>query len=212
MDLKPYIESTNLSATILGSDVDELVSVANGHHLLGVCVPPFWVKRASREIADSDLKLVTVVGFPFGFQMTETKVVETELAMRDGADEIDLVLHLTSFANNLPWTKIELAKISKLVHDAGKILKVIIEVDKWDEKRMLDACKLTVDAGTDFVKTATGINTRPADPKIIEAIRKNIPDSVGIKASGGIYDRALAVDLVNAGADRLGTSKALNLV
>ena len=212
MDLGPFIESTNLDPRILGKDVDKLVEEAATHQIFGICVPPFWVKRAAREIGKNDVSLITVVGFPFGFQMTETKILEAEMAMRDGADEVDVVLHLTSFANNLPWTKIELAKLAHTVHEKEKILKVIIETSLWEEKQMLKAAKMAADAGADFVKTSTGIGTPRIGAGVISLLRRNLPDHVGINASGGIRDRQQAIDLVNAGADRLGTSSAINLV
>ena len=212
MDLRPFIESTNLSATVHGKEIDTLVSEAIDHQLLGVCVPPFWVKRAWREIAGRPLKLITVVGFPHGFQMTETKLLEAQLALRDGADEIDLVFHHTSFANNYPWTKIELAKISKLVHDHSKLLKVIVEVSLWSRPELTRICKLCVDAGVDFIKTSSGVNTPPCTSSDVEFIRQQIPDHVGLKAAGGIRDKTLALSLVNAGADRIGTSAALKMI
>ncbi len=212
MDLRPYIESTNLNATVLGKEIDSLVDDALNHDLFGVCVPPFWVKRAWREIAGRELNLISVVGFPFGFQMTETKSLETQLCLRDGADEIDLVFHHTSFANNYPWTKIELTKISKMVHDEGKLLKVIIEVSLWSKPELERICKLCVDAGVDFIKTSSGVNTPPCTAKEVDFIRRQIPVHVGLKASGGIKSKELAISLINAGADRIGTSSALKLI
>jgi len=212
MNLRPYIESTQLSPTVLGKEIDTLVANALVHNLLGVCVPPFWVKRAWREIAGRDLKLVTVVGFPLGFQMTEAKILETELAIRDGVDELDLVFHHTSFANNYPWTKIELAKISKIVHNSGKLLKVIIEAHLWRRVELERIVKLCVDTGADFIKTSTGVGAPACTPELIEILRVYVPDAVGIKASGGISNRHLAEQIVSAGADRIGSSKAEKLV
>jgi len=126
-NINRFIEHTNLKPTITGKDVDQLIKEAKEHQFVGVCVPPFWVKRASREIGESDIQLVTVAGFPLGYNMTETKVEEIKLALRDGADEIDLVMNVSAIKDGMPWPKIEFAKCSKLVHDEYKILKVIID-------------------------------------------------------------------------------------
>lgn len=152
-----YIEHTNLSASLTIKDVDQLVSDALTYKFYGICVPPFWVKRAKREIGTQDIKLITVAGFPLGYNMTETKVDEINHALRNGADEIDLVWNISSFKTGLPWTKIELAKCSKLIHDHEKVLKVIIETAYLNDDEIINACKMCADAGADFVKTSTGI-------------------------------------------------------
>lgn len=114
------IEHTNLKPDIIGADVDRLVVEAKDFGFLGVCVPPFWVKRAKREIGTSNIILVTVAGFPLGYHMTETKLEEIKLAIQNGVDEIDVVMNISSFKMNMDWTKIELAKCSKLCHDSEK--------------------------------------------------------------------------------------------
>lgn len=211
-NLNSYLESTNLQPTILGKDVDSLVSEAIENRIFGVCVPPFWIKRASREIADNDLQLVTVIGYPLGYQMTETKLEEARLAIRDGADELDLVLNFSSFSNRLPWTKIELAKFSKYLHDEGKLLKVIVETDLWNEEQLQLLCRMVADSGADFFKTSTGYHRNPVNPELIAKLRSWLPSNVGIKASGGIKKRQQAIELLNSGADRLGTSSAIAIL
>src|SRR6187431_60338 len=125
MDLSQYIEHTNLSPTLTIGDIDKLVDEAKTHRFLGVCVPPFWVKRAQREIGSADICLVTVAGFPLGYNMTETKLDEMQRAFDNGAGEVDVVWNVTSFKTGIPWTKIEIAKCSKLAHDRQKLVKVI---------------------------------------------------------------------------------------
>src|SRR5262245_34240310 len=117
MKIVRYIEHTNLSPVMTIADVDRLVEEAAAHEFFGICVPTFWVQRAKREISNRNIKLVTVAGFPFGYQMTETKLEEIKRAIDNGADEIDVVWNLSSFKTGIPWTKIEIAKCSKLVHD-----------------------------------------------------------------------------------------------
>lgn len=212
MDLSTYIEHTNLSPTLTIKDIDKLVEEAKRYKFLGVCVPPFWVRRAFREIGDSGIKLVTVAGFPLGYNMTETKLDEIKRAIDNGADEIDVVWNITSFKTGIPWTKIELAKCSKLSHDYQKLLKVIIETAYLTDEEIIEACKLCTDAGVDIVKTSTGFAPTGAKVEHIKLMRSVLPPEVGIKASGGIKTREQAIAMVEAGADRLGTSSGIKIV
>lgn len=211
-NINRFIEHTNLKPTITGKDVDQLIKEAKEHQFVGVCVPPFWVKRASREIGESDIQLVTVAGFPLGYNMTETKVEEIKLALRDGADEIDLVMNVSAIKDGMPWPKIEFAKCSKLVHDEYKILKVIIETALLTEDEIVKACRLCADAGVDYVKTSTGFASAGAKEEHIKLMREVLPSNVGIKASGGIKTYEQAVTLIKSGADRLGTSSGIEIV
>lgn len=212
MNLAPYLEHTNLSPTLTIRDVDQLVDDARTHHLFGICVPPFWVKRARREIGDASIALVTVVGFPLGYSMTETKLDEITRAIDNGADELDVVWNISSFKTGIPWTKIEIAKCSKLVHDSQKLLKVIIETAYLTDQEIVDACKLCADAGVDIVKTSTGFAPSGAKEEHIRLMRATLPVGVGIKASGGIKTREQAIALIQAGANRIGTSSALKMI
>lgn len=212
MDLAQRIEHTNLSPTLTIADIDRLVEEAVQHHFFGVCVPPFWVKRARREIGSKPVALVTVAGFPLGYNMTETKLDEIQRAMDNGADEVDIVWNISSFKTGLPWTKIEIAKCAKLLHDNQKILKVIIETAYLSDEEIVQACKLCADAGADFVKTSTGFGPGGAKVEHIRLMRKNLPPQVGIKASGGIRTRLQAEEMIAAGADRLGTSSGIAII
>jgi deoxyribose-phosphate aldolase len=210
--LARYIEHTNLSPTITVGDIDRLVDEARQHQFLGVCVPPFWVKRAQREIGNAPIALVTVAGFPLGYSMTETKLEEIKRAIDNGAHEIDVVLNISSFKTGYPWTKVEIAKCTKLVHDHQKILKVILETAYLSDEEIVSACKLCADAGADFVKTSTGFGPAGASEAHVRLMRASVPASVGIKASGGIKTTEQALAFLEAGADRLGTSSGVNIV
>jgi deoxyribose-phosphate aldolase len=212
MNLAAYIEHTNLSPTLTIRDIDALVDEARQFGFLGVCVPPFWVKRAQREIAKDKIVLVTVAGFPLGYNMTETKIDEIKRAIDNGADEVDVVWTVTSFKTGIPWTKIEIAKCSKITHDHQKLLKVIIETAYLSEEEITEACKLCADAGVDFVKTSTGFAPTGAKVEHIKLMRSVLPAEVGIKASGGIKTREQATAMIEAGADRLGTSSGVKII
>jgi len=212
MNIASYIEHTNLSPTLTIRDIDKLVEDAKQYGFLGICVPPFWVKRAQREIGKEKIILVTVAGFPLGYNMTETKLDEIKRAIDNGADEIDVVWNISSFKTGIPWTKIDVAKCSKLAHDHQKILKVIIETAYLSETELEQACKICADAGADFVKTSTGFAPSGAKVEDVKRMRDFLPDHVSIKASGGIktYDQALA--LIEAGANRIGTSSGIAIL
>jgi deoxyribose-phosphate aldolase len=206
------IEHTLLLPTLSDKDIDQLVSEAKAYGFCGVCVPPFWVKRAQREIGSADIQLVTVVGFPLGYQMTETKLEEARLALRDGATEIDMVMNISAFKMNHPWFKIDLAKVTKLAHEQEAILKVIIETAYLTDEQIVKAATIAKDAGADYVKTSTGFAGAGAKVEHIKLLREILPSHVGIKASGGIKTLAQTLELINAGADRIGTSSGVAII
>src|SRR5690349_17793120 len=212
MNIAQYIEHTNLSPVLSIGDIDKLVEEAKQYNFLGVCVPPFWVKRAQREIGTAKILLVTVAGFPLGYNMTETKLDEIKRAIENGADEIDVVWNVTSFKTGIPWTKIEIAKCSKLTHDHQKLLKVIIETAYLSNEEIETACKVCADAGVDFVKTSTGFAPHGAKTEHVKIMRSTLPDGVGIKASGGIKTKEFAIELIEAGANRIGTSSSISII
>lgn len=212
MNLAQYIEHTNLSPTLSLRDIDQLVAEAKQFGFLGICVPPFWVKRARREIGKESILLITVAGFPLGYSMTETKLDEIQRAIDNGADEIDLVWNVTSFKTGLPWTKIEVAKCSNLTHNYHVLLKVIIETAYLSDSEIEKACKICADAGADFVKTSTGFAPCGAKKENIALMKKVLPCHVGINASGGIKTREQALAMIEAGASRIGTSSGLMII
>jgi deoxyribose-phosphate aldolase len=212
MNVASFIEHTNLSPTLTISDIDKLVEEASLFGFLGICVPPFWVKRARREISNKNIILVTVAGFPLGYNMTETKLDEIQRAIDNGANEIDVVWNVTSFKTGIPWTKIELAKCSNLAHNNGALLKVIVETAYLSDPELERACKICADAGADFVKTSTGFAPTGAKVENIALMKKNLPDHVGIKASGGVKSSEQTLALIEAGATRIGTSSGIAIV
>lgn len=212
MNIAGHIEHTNLSPYLVIGDIDTLVAEAKEFGFIGVCVPPFWVKRASREIGNENIFLVTVAGFPLGYNMTETKLDEIKRAIDNGADEIDMVWNVSAFKTGIPWVKIEVAKCTKLAHDQQKLLKVIIETAYLSIAEIEQACKICADAGADFVKTSTGFAPKGATVEHITLMKNKLPAQVGIKASGGIKTLAFAEALLQAGADRIGTSSGVSIV
>ena len=206
------IEYTNLSPTITARDVERMVREVQEYHFVGICLPPFWVKKARRELGSSDVQLVTVAGFPLGYQMTQTKVAEIRQALDDGAHEIDVVMNVSAFKSGMPWVKIELAKCATLVHEREALLKVVIETAYLDETEIAQAATLCADAGADFVKTSTGYAPEGATVAHVQLLRRVLSSHVGVKASGGISTHQQALAMVKAGADRLGASAAIAIV
>jgi deoxyribose-phosphate aldolase len=212
VNIASFIEHTNLSPQLTIGDIDKLVDEAKLYGFVGICIPPFWVRRAYRERGDSNLFLVTVAGFPLGYNMTETKLDEIKRAIDNGTDEIDLVWNITSFKTGIPWTKIEVAKCSKLAHDHQKLLKVIIETAYLSDVEIEKACKICADAGADFVKTSTGFSAAGASAEQVSLMKKVLPPNVGIKASGGIKTLEQTLAMIAAGASRIGTSSGIAII
>lgn len=211
-NIERYIEQTVLKPQTTDKDIDLLIQQAKEYEFIGICVPPFWVKKTKRDVGNSPIQVVTVVGFPLGYQMTEVKMLEAEQAMKNGADEIDVVWSLSAFKSGMNWPKIELAKLASLCHEKEKFLKVILETAYLSDKEIIDACRICADAGVDFVKTSTGFAPEGAKEEDIKLMRANLPSNVGIKASGGIKTYEQAIKLIKAGADRIGTSSGVAIV
>ena len=212
MNLAPMIEHTALSPTVTARELEILLQEAVDHQFHGICIPPFWVKKMAREASGTDVKIITVAGFPLGYNMTETKITEIEAALENGADEIDLVWNISAFKEGMNWPKIEVAKASNRIHQAGKVLKVIIETCYLSDEEIMEACKICVDAGTDFMKTSTGFGKEGAVQRHVALMRQMLPSQVGIKASGGIKSYEQAKAFVEAGAERIGTSSGVKIM
>ncbi len=210
MNLLTTIEHTKLSPTLVSKDIEDLVEEAKKYGFFGVCVPPYWVKKAKREIGSFDIALVSVVGFPLGYNRTEVKINELQSIIRDGADELDMVANISAIQDGAyDWIKPEIAQIAQIAHDHEKILKVIIETAYLNDEQLRIMCEICAEAGADFVKTSTGFAPKGAEVKIVEKMRNFLPKNVAIKASGGIKTFQQAMDLINAGAERIGTSASI---
>ena len=156
MKLNRYLESTLLKPTVTDREIDLLIADAIAEQFIGICVPPFWVKKVKREVSETDIQVVTVIGFPFGYETTAAKVAEAHAALEAGADELDVVWCQTAFHSGMTWPKIELAQLAKVAHASEKILKVIIETAYLSPVQIQEACLICQDSGADFVKTSTG--------------------------------------------------------
>ncbi|MGF1534026.1 MAG: deoxyribose-phosphate aldolase [Bernardetiaceae bacterium] len=213
--LHPYLEHTYLQPDISDARVEEMVAQAIQHRFVGLCLPPYWIKKARRDLGQStEVQLVTVIGFPLGYQRTEAKLAEITCALQDGADEVDVVMNYSAFCANPHWVKVEWVRCAQLVHQTEKLIKVILETESLTEEQVALAARLARDAGVDFVKTSTGWQKGDQQRKLhlVKQLRQWLPDYVGIKASGGIRTRAEAEQFIAAGAERIGTSAAVAMV
>jgi deoxyribose-phosphate aldolase len=212
-NINEFIEHTNLNPIITSANIEKIVQEAIDNQFVGLCVPPYWVKKARRDLGNSSVKLVTVVGFPLGYNRSEVKLQEIKSAIREKADELDVVINISALkCEAYEWIKPEIAQFAQLIHEHEKIIKVIIETAYLTEDEIKKACKICVDAGVDYIKTSTGFAPSGAKIEHIKLIRQIIPAEVGIKASGGIKNLAQAQAMIEAGANRIGTSSGVKIM
>ena len=212
-DLNIYIEHTNLKPDATHQDIIRLCEEAVEHKFYGVCVSPYYVQLAKKTIKKAPVKIITVVGFPFGYNTVASKVEETKKAIIGGADEVDVVMNIAAFKSGDDATVLnDLQAVIMACHLQNKIAKVIIETALLSKSEIEKACRLCVDSEADFVKTSTGFASSGAKLEDIELMRKILPAKIKIKAAGGIKDHETAVAMVNAGATRLGTSASIAIV
>lgn len=207
-----YIEHTNLKPNVAAVDISKIANEALEYNFKAVCIPPFWVKTVKRELSKSEINIVTVVGFPFGYQKTESKITEISGAVEDGADELDIVLNISAYKSGMTWPKIELTKCNQLIHSEGKLSKIIIETGYLSKLEIEEATKMAIDSGTDYIKTSTGVLTTGADLEDVKLIKSLTKGNVGLKASGGIKTLLQLTNMINAGADRIGTSAGVSIM
>lgn len=212
MSLARYIDHTILKPTTTRSEVGRLCAEAVQYGFAAVCIPPPFVRIARELLSGTPVKVATVVGFPFGYSAVEAKISEILLAIVDGVDELDMVINLIALKNN-DWSYLagEINTILPLVHARGKVLKVIVESGVLTEEELIRCCTIYGTAGVDFMKTSTGYAEQGATVEAVEIMRKHLPSSVQIKASGGIRTVEFAKALIRAGATRLGSSSGVLL-
>ena len=213
LNISSYIDHTNLKPIVLVKDIQKLCNEALQYGFSAVCVPPPMVKMAKNFLKNSNIKIVTVTGFPFGYSAIEAKIAETLLAMVDGADELDMVINLIALKNN-DWEYLanEINHIMPLIKQQNKVIKIIIESGVLTNDEIIRCCDLYGAAGVDFLKTSTGYAEKGATIEAVKLMRTYLPDHIKIKASGGIQTYEFAKQLIEAGAARLGCSNSINIV
>lgn len=212
MLLHPHIEHTLLSPVSTLSAIMQLCSEAKQHHFAAVCVPPPFVKKCRESLLGTNVKVATVIGYPFGYAAVEAKLAEILLSIVDGADELDVVVNFTAIKNN-DWQYIsnEINHLMTVLKSRDKVVKVTLDSAWLNEDEIIKCCQLYGAAGVDYVNTSTVVADKGVTTKTVELIRKSLPDQVNIKASGHIETKEFAWQLIAAGALRLGCSEGLLL-
>lgn len=213
-ELSKYIEHTLLKQDAKHEELIKLFDEAKKYEFKGVCVNPVNVAAAKEYLKDTSVKIVTVVGFPLGASKTEVKAFETKQAVFDGADEVDMVINVSKIKDkDYDFVRQDISAVKKACGD--KPLKVILETDLLEKDEIKKACELCVEAKADFVKTSTGFvkNGEGAKAQDVELMAQIVkPHGLRVKASAGIRDKEKALAMINAGADRLGTSSGVAIV
>lgn len=213
MNISSYIDHTVLKPTTTIIEVENCCSEAVEYGFAAICVPPPFVNRAKIILSPTHVKVATVVGFPFGYSATEAKIAETVLAIVDGADEIDMVVNLVALKmGDWEFLAREVKLVLDVVHNKGKILKLIVESGILSHDEIIQCCRVLGPLGIDFMKTSTGYAEKGATVEAVHLMRKHLPLHVAIKASGGIRTYETAREMIDAGATRLGCSASVAIV
>lgn len=213
MNIAQYIDHTLLKPTTTSDEIKNLCEEAARYSFAAVCVPPTLVGLAKKYLSGSHVKVATVIGFPFGYSVAAAKQAEAEQAVIDGADELDVVINLIALrAGDTASLESEIKTLVATAHQHRRLVKVIIESGILSAEEIIQCCTLYAAAGVDFVKTSTGYAEKGASVEAVQLMRKHLPSTVQIKASGGIRTYAFAKELVDAGATRLGCSASVAIV
>ncbi|MDO5403135.1 MAG: deoxyribose-phosphate aldolase [Eubacteriales bacterium] len=211
MKFEKYFDHTILSATATKQQVKKVCDEAMEYNFASVCVNGRFTEYVKEQLAGSDVAVCVVVGFPLGAMSSQAKAAEAELAVKAGADEIDMVISVGALKEEDYDYVLNDIKMVRKACD-GKVLKVIIETCLLTDEEKVKACQLAVDAGADFVKTSTGFSTGGAEIHDISLMKAAVGDLAKVKASGGIRDYTRASAMIDAGADRLGTSATVKIM
>lgn len=211
MNIAKLIDHTLLKADATQAQIQRLCEEARTHGFASVCVNPYWVKFAKAQLTQTDVKVCTVIGFPLGATTSQAKAFEAQNAVQNGADELDMVLNIGALKSGDEETVLTDIQAVRNVTQ-GHILKVIIETSVLTDAEKIQACQLAAKAGVDFVKTSTGFNGGGATANDVKLMRQHIPDTMQVKASGGIRTRVDAETMIAAGATRIGASSGVKII
>lgn len=211
--LNKYFDHTLLKPEATGEQIDKICEEAKEYDFYSVCVNSCYVARCYDNLKGTDVKVAAVVGFPLGACTTKSKAFETEEALMDGAKEIDMVLNVGIFkSGDYDYIRDDIKSVVEVAEKYGAIVKVILETCLLDEEEIVEACKLAKESGAKFVKTSTGFNSGGATEKDVALMKKTVGDELQVKASGGIRDYETAMNMIEAGADRLGCSASIAIM
>ncbi|HEY8971248.1 MAG TPA: deoxyribose-phosphate aldolase [Puia sp.] len=230
IDIASHIDHTILKPATTHMEIKKICEEAVQYGFAAVCIPPSLVTLARQQlqiaveakvfpkydhcVEVSPLqKVATVIGFPFGYSVLKAKIAEVEQALLEDADELDMVIDLIALrAGDWAFIEKEIQTLTTLIHDQDKVIKVIIESGILTDEEIIRCCEVATRVGVDFVKTSTGYAEKGASIEAVRLMRQHLPDSIKIKASGGIRTYEFARQLIEAGADRLGCSASVEIV
>lgn len=211
MELNRLFDHTTLGPNVGEEDIKKVAAEAIKYNFFSICIPPCWIKYAKNLLKDSNVKITTVIGFPHGNDTSKTKSFSTKEAIKNGADEIDMVINIGKLKDkDYQYVLKDIKAVRKAAK--GKILKVIIETSELTEEEIKKACELSLDAKADFVKTSTGYTSEGATKENVQIMKNVVGDKASIKASGGIRTLEDAIMYYNLGVKRIGASKGVNII
>ena len=211
MGLETYIDHTLLKPNATKEQIETLCKEAREHHFASVCVNSYYVPLANTLLKDSGVTVCCVVGFPLGAMSTQGKAFETKQAVQDGAGEVDMVLNIGALIDqDYEAVLQDIRAVASQAHPKA-LLKVIIETCLLNDEQKVKACQLAVEAGADFVKTSTGFSTGGDTVHDVELMKRAVNGRAKVKASGGVRTYEDAMNMIQAGADRIGTSNGVKI-
>ena len=210
-EIAAYIDHTQLKAFASASQIETLCKEAAEYHFASVCVNPCHVAYAARLLKGTGVKVCTVIGFPLGANTPEVKAFETRNAIENGAQECDMVINIGALKDgNIDLVEKDIRAVVEAAN--GTLVKVIIETCYLTDEEKVQACQAAARAGADFVKTSTGFGTGGATPQDVALMRASVPETVKVKAAGGVHNYQEALAVIDAGADRIGASAGIAIV
>lgn len=213
LELNKYFDHTILKAEAKESDIRQLCNEAIENDFFAVCVNSSYVPLAVSLLENTNVKVAAVVGFPLGAGCTPSKAYESSCACIAGAREIDMVIHLGALKEKrYDYVRDDISAVVLSAKEHNAIVKVILETCLLTDEEIVMACKLSMEAGAAFVKTSTGFSTGGATAEHVSLMRKTVGDSMEVKASGGIRDLAKMLEMIDAGADRVGSSSSVAIL
>ncbi|WP_203361704.1 deoxyribose-phosphate aldolase [Bacillus sp. REN10] len=211
-EMAKMIDHTLLKADATKAEVSKLCEEAKTYEFASVCVNPTWVPFASEQLKGTPVKVCTVIGFPLGAMTSEVKAFETKNAIKNGAQEVDMVINIGALKDKDYDTVLKDIQAVTSAAKGKALTKVIIETCLLTDEEKQKACELAVEAGADYVKTSTGFSTGGATVEDIALMRKTVGPDIGVKASGGVRSQEDAENMTKAGATRIGASSGVKIV
>jgi len=212
-DIAKMIDHSLLNPTLTTEDLEAGCKLAVEYNVGSVCIMPYYLKRCAELLKGSTVKASTTIGFPHGGHTTAIKLAETEQALKDGGEELDMVVNISKvLSGDWGYVQNEIAEITKMIHDAGQKVKVIFENAYLNNDQKIKLCKICSEIGVDWVKTSTGYAPSGATIEDLTLMVENTPDTVQVKAAGGVRDMDKLLEVRALGVTRVGASRTKDML